>query len=310
MSTDPTGRPGVLSVCIPTWNAAPWIQGTLERLLRQKGRELDVVVCDDASGDETCALARRVGGSRVRVIENEERRGLSGNWNRAIRHAQGEHLCLFGQDDIAYPGWADTLCGLLDAYPEAVLAFGRRDFHFETEDARGEFEYFAEEYPGLIDGAYERLGTYIEPRAMVREAMRLGFLLNLVGEPSFAVVRRSHPAVRQGFDERFRQLVDWEFYTRLFTSGPVVRTDVVVGAYRIHKAAASYANRNDGTAYREQVPFLEMMEERFRPLLGWRGRLRLRRRRRGVLRWQAEERRRAEERARREADAPAGERPG
>ena len=128
---------------------------------------------------------------------------------------------------------------------------------------------------------------------MVRESMRLGFLLNLVGEPSFVFVRRGHPAVRAGFDERFRQLVDWEFYTRLFTSGPVVRTDEVVGAYRIHKAAASYANRNDGTAYREQIPFLELLEERYRGLLGWTGRRRLRARLRGVRRWQAEERRRA-----------------
>jgi glycosyltransferase involved in cell wall biosynthesis len=259
-----------LSVCIPTWNAAARLGATLASVLAQQHAALDVVVCDDASTDATLAVARSIADPRLRVVANDQRAGLAGNWNRALAQARGDYVCLFGQDDLAGPAWASTLCGLLDRHADASLAFGRRQFVFDDEASRGLLGgFFEHRYPEMLAPFDERIAgsEVISPELMVDCAMRHDFEVNLIGEPAFVVFRRSHPAVHQGFDPAMRQMIDWEFWTRFFVDAPLVHTTRILGTYLLHAGGASVENAPLTKHYREYGHLLDVVLTRFSRML-------------------------------------------
>ncbi len=276
---------GLLSVCIPTWNGAATLERTLARVLSQEGVDLEVVVCDDASTDDTLDRARGFGDSRIRIYAFGERAGIVGNWNRALERARGDYVSIVGQDDEVDPGWAAGLTGLLERHPEGDLAFCRRRFVYDDEESRRVVgRFFSGFYPKMLEEFYGRTGERISPEEMFREAMVHHFRINLIGEPSFVVFRRDHPAVREGFDPLMTQMMDWEFFTRFFTDKPIFHLPRVFGAYHIRGKGASVDNaRNLERHHREYAHLLDLVAERFASFMDPEGRRALEEKRREAL---------------------------
>ncbi len=264
-----------LSFCVPAWNGARFLPQTLKALLAVRGVELEIVVGDDASDDGSAAIARRTAAelrdARVTVHPFRERLGLAGNWNRTLRLARGDYVCLFGQDDRCRPQFAERLVGLLERHRGCPLAFGRREFELADEESRRAVgDFFERRYPEMVRPFDERLrqvGEVVPPEVMIAEAMRFTFEINLIGEPSFVVLRRDHPAVARGFDERMEQMIDWEFFTRFFADAPIAQCREVVGTYHVHESGSSIRNARLSRHYNEYDYFLGVALERFAPRL-------------------------------------------
>ncbi|MSR47362.1 MAG: glycosyltransferase family 2 protein, partial [Planctomycetes bacterium] len=260
-----------LTFCVPTWNGAAFLERTLDSLLAVRGPAIEIVVGDDASDDGTAELARRIasehGDGRITVHAFRERLGLAGNWNRTLRLARGELLCLFGQDDVCRPEFAERLASRLERHRDCGLAFGRRDFAVADDATRATIgDFFTKRYPEMMrpfETRVRELGEVIPSRVMVDEALRFQFEINLIGEPSFVVFRRDHPAVAGGFDEKMEQLIDWEFFSRFFAAGPVARCHDVIGTYHVHQHGSSQRNRRLSRHYREFGYLLGVVLERF-----------------------------------------------
>ena len=82
----------LVTICVPTFRGGPWIADCLTSALGQSLTELEVVLVDDASDDDTVAVAESFAArdQRLRIHRNERRLGLARNWNRAVelaRHA-------------------------------------------------------------------------------------------------------------------------------------------------------------------------------------------------------------------------------
>jgi glycosyltransferase involved in cell wall biosynthesis len=263
-----------LSFVVPTWNGAAFLPRTLRSLLAVRGVELEVVVGDDASSDGSAEVARQVAAeldegraARVTVHAFRDRLGLAGNWNRVLRLARGEYVTLFGQDDFCEPTFAQELVTRLDRHRDCPLAFGRRRFDVADEASRRVVgDFFERRYPEMIapfEARLRALGEVVPSAVMVEEAMRFRFEINLVGEPSFVVMRRDHPAVARGFDEQMKQMVDWEFWTRFFADAPIARSEAVVGTYHVHARGSSMENAPLSRHYREYDHLLGVVLERF-----------------------------------------------
>ena len=258
-----------LSVCLPTWNGAATLERTLRQVLSQEGVDLEVILCDDASRDDTLARARAFRDRRVSIHPFPERAGIVGNWNRALGLARGRYVTILGQDDQVDPGWARALTELLESEPQAALAFCRRRFVYDDQESRmvvGDF--FSRIYPKMLEAFYGRIGPVIPPEVMFREAMEHHFRINLIGEPSFVAFRRDHPAVREGFDPAMTQMMDWEFFTRFFADRPILHCPRVLGTYHIRGKGASVDNaRNLARHHREYDHLLGLVLERFESFL-------------------------------------------
>lgn len=92
---------------IPTYNGATTLRETIDAALAQTWPNVDVLVLDDGSKDDTVAVARGYGG-RVRV-EARKNRGVCGARNQGLALATGEFVCLLDQDDLIAPTHAEEM---------------------------------------------------------------------------------------------------------------------------------------------------------------------------------------------------------
>lgn len=116
------GNP-LVSICLPTCNRAPLLRQSLRTIRGQTYRELEILISDDASTDETEKLCRELADEdpRVRYIRQPRRLGLYGNHNFCIDACRGEFLCLFHDDDQHHPDLVGDSVAFLLRHPEVGI---------------------------------------------------------------------------------------------------------------------------------------------------------------------------------------------
>jgi glycosyltransferase involved in cell wall biosynthesis len=119
------GTPRV-SVVIPCYNYARYLVACVESVLVQRGVEVEIVIVDDSSTDDSAAVARRISelDSRVRVIEHRENRGHIATYNDGLAEISGEFVLLLSADDLLVRGALARAAALLEANPAVGLVYG------------------------------------------------------------------------------------------------------------------------------------------------------------------------------------------
>ena len=92
-----------VSVVIPTHNRSRLLQQTLSSVRAQVDVDFEIIVVDDGSSDDTCAIVGSVGDSRIRVLRESPSRGVSLARNRGIAAAVGEWIAFLDDDDLWSP---------------------------------------------------------------------------------------------------------------------------------------------------------------------------------------------------------------
>lgn len=113
----------MISVCIATYNGAPYIGSQLKSVLEQLSADDEVIISDDGSTDDTLAVVAATNDKRVKVFKNTGAHGVNGNFNTALSHARGDIIFLADQDDVWLEGkvdncinaLADNICVVHDA---------------------------------------------------------------------------------------------------------------------------------------------------------------------------------------------------
>jgi glycosyltransferase involved in cell wall biosynthesis len=113
-------------------NKAEYLPAAIDSLLAQTYRDYTLVLLDDASTDDTPAIARRYADAddRVVFIRNETRVGMIENWRRAYHHAKNvtpdlEYFAWGSDHDLWEPHFLERLVATLDDDPSVVLAYPR-----------------------------------------------------------------------------------------------------------------------------------------------------------------------------------------
>src|SRR5215510_1882947 len=109
----------LLSVVIPTRNRAHMVGEAVESALCQRNGEVQVIVVDDASTDDTANLLARSFASRIHVMRLPERRGAGAARNAGLRLATGELVAFLDDDDLWLAGKLDAELRVFERFPEA-----------------------------------------------------------------------------------------------------------------------------------------------------------------------------------------------
>lgn len=105
-----------ISICIPTFNGAPYIQEQLLSILRQLGTYSEIIISDDNSTDETIEKIMALNDSRIIITRNVNRSGPVYNMENALKHAKGDLIFLSDQDDIWFPDKISVMTPFLYTY--------------------------------------------------------------------------------------------------------------------------------------------------------------------------------------------------
>ncbi|MBG6058525.1 glycosyltransferase involved in cell wall biosynthesis [Cryobacterium sp. MP_M5] len=210
----------LVSIVIPAYNNADYLDDTMKSVLNQTYTNLEVIVSDHASTDDTWAvMARYSADPRVTLLRTEGGGGALRNWNRVSQAATGELIKLVCGDDLLYPTIVAQQVAALVAEPGAVLAASARDI----VDANGVPVLKNRGLAGLI-GVHD--GT-----VAVRKTVTQG--ANIFGEPGCVMMRRSVLEKVGWWDSRWPYLIDETSYSLVLLEGKFVGVPGSLAGFRI-----------------------------------------------------------------------------
>lgn len=231
----------LVSVCIPTFNAARWIRECLNSALAQTYRPLEILVVDDASTDETVRLVRSIKDERIRVIINEENIGLTRNWNKCVQVSQGDFIKFLLHDDILYPNCIEKMMQLFVSNNALGLVFSPRDIILETEPENPIAETWLRNYETLHT-RFDVLAKINHGRELFSKYLSGGFQGNWIGEPSSVLIKKECFSHLGLFNTKLYQLCDMEMWLRIMFFYDVGFISEKLSAFRLHLDSMSVSN--------------------------------------------------------------------
>ena len=207
-------RAELVSVVIPCFGQAHFLPQAIESALDQTHPQVQVIVVDDGSLDNTSAVAGRYTG--VRVIRRENG-GLASARNAGLAEARGEWVVFLDADDRLLPGALAAGLAALAARPDAAFAAGR---------------YLAAAADGSLLDTEAFGGAQRDPyEALLRS--------NWTGMPATCVFRRDLVQAVGGFDHGVSAAADYDLCLRLARAHAVASHDEPVAVYRRYSTSMS-----------------------------------------------------------------------
>ena len=109
---------------VPCYNGAPFLEEALRSALSQSYPEVEIIVVDDGSTDNSPEIAHRF---PVRYIR-QENRGLTETRNRGVRESRGSYIVFLDADDRLKPEAIEAGLRMLERKPECAMAVGDHNF--------------------------------------------------------------------------------------------------------------------------------------------------------------------------------------
>ena len=214
------------SVIVPAFNAERTIGLTIESVLAQSDRDLELIVVDDGSTDETPEVIRSLTADPRLSVIRQANQGTAGARNTGIAIARGEYVAFLDNDDLWLPNYVDAVRRAFEARPRAGLAY---------TDA-----YSLDDESGRIKRAttMARAHPPPDPPQDPAEFLELLAVDNFI--LSSATVRRSVLERVGGFDPMLTGVDDYDLWLRILAAGyAAVRTPRPLVIQRDHPGSQS-----------------------------------------------------------------------
>jgi len=207
-----------VSVVIPTYNGVRFIREALESVFRQTLLPGEIIVVDDASGDETSHIVSSMIPSAptpLRLIQLEVNSGGPARpLNIGIEAASGEYIAVLDQDDLFQPDKLQKQAGLLASHPHLVFAFSYCSSYTQPNRIM---------QPSSL---VQELNTLSEKKEGYDEISSKNVLTLLIRDTNFIygypgfVFRRRDWKKKGGLEESLQITTDYEFLCWLALQGP------------------------------------------------------------------------------------------
>lgn len=241
----------VVSICIPTYNGARWLEETIRSALLQTYEPLEILIVDDASTDRTLDIVFSFDDPRIRVKANERNLGLALNRNRCLRLAKGSLVKFLFQDDLLYPTCVEKMARLFKKHEKIGMVFAPRDVLLE--DPNDPIAIAWKKKYGVLHTRFASLGEVNRGIDLFNQWLASGFRENWVGEPSSVMLRKACLEQIGLFNTRLQMCADFEMWIRMMYFYDVGFINEPLSAFRYHSASATSTN------VRQNLHWLDMM---------------------------------------------------
>lgn len=220
-----------VSVIMPAYNHENYIGESIESVLSQTYKNIELVILNDGSADGTTSVIESYAKAnpQIRFIDKPNNEGTVAALNELIGEASGDYIVWLSSDDVQYPYTVEKLADALDKNPDCNIAFG--GWTKIDENGNDIFSY-------IPSGKWDK---YYLHRLMMR--------LNIVSGCSAAVRKGCYERAGM-FDARFRYAHDYHMYLKLFAENDVVYFEEPLSKIRRHNKQVSAEGRNGADAVR------------------------------------------------------------
>lgn len=230
----------LISIIIPLYNGERFIAQTLESVLAQTYRNIEVIVVDDASTDGGCDIVRRYDDSRVKLILSETNFGGPARpRNIGIEASQGEFIAFVDADDVWKPHKLQTQLDFLMDNPDIDMLYSPAEI--------------IDEHGKISPSRKQRFLILLLRLMSPKNAIIYGNFININ-----TLMLRQPLTSRFIEDSRLVAIEDWMFHIFNFQMGlrgASMKEPLIY--YRIH--SASISNRHSDKSYRKIFYMLSVL---------------------------------------------------
>jgi len=234
-----------ISVLLPTYNQAQFIEETLESVLIQNYLNIEIVIGDDGSTDGTREILLRYKDNYpnlIKLVLSEKNEGITANCNKILNECTGDFIALFAGDDLWAPNKLNMQMDWFRNNPDAALCFTKSEV-FENSTGR-----VIATKPDL-------------PLPSQDDVIEYAFAITACG-PSFLIARWALP--QNGFDKRLSFVSDWLFWIDVLKKGKAGCLEEVLVKYRRHTQNTS---NNFELIFAEHIMTLCIIENKYPDLV-------------------------------------------
>lgn len=211
-----------ISIIIPSYNSGKHLTETIDSILAQTFRDIELIVVDDGSSDQTPALVKTYGAS-VRLIE-QPNAGVCVARNRGLSEASGRFICFMDHDDYWFPEKLQRQLEVFKTHPEAGVVYS--SFIEWHADEDGQFpapsSFAPTDSPEAIDAEFSGWIYHL-------------LLLDCWVLTSTAMIRAEVLEKCGGFDATLPFSEDWDLWLRIAQAFPIFKLQRPTTLYRQHR---------------------------------------------------------------------------
>lgn len=227
---------GLVSVVVASYNHARYLPRRMESLINQTYPNLEILVIDDHSPDNSVEVLRRYADHpRVQLIEREQNGGWVAVSNQGLAMARGQYVLFANCDDDCEVNMIAALVDALQRSPSAVIAFCRSVL-IDQDGIRLGDDYEIRE-PAFKHAC--KANTLIAGRQMARFLMHSCVIPNL----SAALFCKKALLAESGFSQAYRVCCDWDLFFRLTCQYDVAYVAAPLNLFRQHAATIRSTTR-------------------------------------------------------------------
>lgn len=216
-------RQALVSVIMNCYNGSEYLREALDSIYAQTYREWEIIFWDNASTDDSGAIARSYD-ERLRYFRNETNVPLGSARNAALAKVRGEFIAFLDTDDRWLPGKLERQAALLKNNPRLGLVHS--DLIMLDQDT------------GLTTRYFSMIGIH-PPRGKI-----FGNLLtqSFIGMPAVMLRTAALHQQSEWFDERFEIYTDFDLFRRIAHDWECDYVDEPLAIYRVHRQSSSARN--------------------------------------------------------------------
>jgi GT2 family glycosyltransferase len=226
----------LVSVLLAAHDDAAFLGEAVDSVLRQTLRDLELIVVDDASTDETPALLEAISDERLRVVRNEKQSGLAASLNRALGLAGGQFVARLDADDVALPERLERQVERLRADPRCAVV-GTAIVDLDQDGRSG------------VNHALPVGATQLRWHALFSSPFF---------HPTVLVDREVLDAHGLRYDPGYLESEDYDLWTRLFAFADGANLKAPLVLKRVHAGQASLRRSDLQESFRRKVALREI----------------------------------------------------
>lgn len=240
----------LVSVRIPAYNHEKFVKKTLDSIADQDYPNIEIVIIDDASTDQTWReiqswIEERGGAIDVRAVRHTKNQGISRTINELIPLCQGEYLVGIASDDYLLDGSISMRVAYLQANPEKMMVFA----DCIVVDNGGAITHLS----GLSELYGMKKERLLDDRTIAQE------LIVNWGVPGGTLMVRKEIHNDLMFNDKLL-VEDFDFYLKALSKGRLGFLDNKISAYRLHGENVS---RRADLSLRRRIDFIRTMANNF-----------------------------------------------
>ncbi len=172
---------GLVSVVIPTFDRPAYLQIALASAVAQSYRNLEIIVCDNASSTDPHAIVAAFDDPRVRVHRHARNIGQTANIVAGVAMTRGEYVAILGDDDVWSVDFIAALIAPMQADPDVIVSFCDHDII----DAQGRVD------ADMTERVTRRFGRHLLRQGIYRSFDEIALVYRSICVVSGSLIRRN-----------------------------------------------------------------------------------------------------------------------